>query len=45
MELISHGVDFIDKEVVVSGNIITARDDQSSLKLAETIITLLKVSN
>lgn len=41
-EISSLGVEYIDEDVVVDSNIITARDYSASVKFAETIINALE---
>jgi protease I len=42
MELISAGIDYQEKNVVVDGNVVTAENAQSALQFAEAILHLTK---
>ncbi len=41
-ELISRGIDYQDKKIVIAGNIITAEGPRSAEQFAETIINMIK---
>ena len=42
MELINSGIDYLDRNVVVDGNIVTANDARSALQFAEAVLHLTK---
>ena len=42
MELISLGIDYQEKNVVVDGNIVTANESRSALQFAEAVLHLTK---
>ena len=42
MELISAGIDYQEKNVVVDGNVVTAENAQSALQFAEAVLHLTK---
>jgi protease I len=42
MELINAGIDYLDKNVVVDGNLVTANDARSALQFTEAVLQLTK---
>ncbi|MCW8803058.1 MAG: DJ-1/PfpI family protein [Ignavibacteriaceae bacterium] len=42
MELINHGIDYQDKNVVIDGNIVTSDNSRSALQFAEAVLHLTK---